>query len=143
MHSLVAIDQLSSPIERDTVVPLPILQRIEEHMQTTHLFDEKKMELFPGIDAQIFPGKQIMVMRVSLEQGAIATAHDHSHEQISIVLQGEMEFTIGEEQKTLKTGDAVVIPSDVTHSAKAIVKCELIEVFSPVREDLVKRYSNV
>ncbi len=112
-------------------------------MQTTHLFDEKKMELFPGIDTQIFAGRQVMVMHVVLEQGAIATAHEHPHEQISVVLQGEMEFTIGDEQKTLKTGDAVVIPGDVTHSAKAIVRCELIEAFNPVREDLVKRYSNV
>ncbi|GAC1394584.1 MAG: cupin domain-containing protein [Ktedonobacteraceae bacterium] len=112
-------------------------------MQTTHLFDEKKMELFPGIDAQIFAGRQAMVMRVVLAQGAIATTHAHSHEQISIVLQGEIEFTIGEEQKTLKAGDAVVIPGDVRHSAKAIVQCELIEVFNPVRQDLMKRYSNV
>ena len=112
-------------------------------MQTTHLFDEKKMELFPGIDAQILAGKQVMVMRVMLEQGAVATAHAHIHEQISVVLQGEMEFTIGEEQKTLKAGDAVVIPSDVIHSAKAIVRSEVLEAFSPVREDLVKRYSNV
>ncbi|GAC1433140.1 MAG: cupin domain-containing protein [Ktedonobacteraceae bacterium] len=112
-------------------------------MQTTHLFDAKKMELFPGIDAQIFAGKQVMVMRVVLEQDAIATAHAHPHEQISVVLQGEMEFTIGTEQKTLKVGDAVVIPGDVTHSAKAIVRSELLEVFNPVREDLVKRYSNV
>ncbi len=54
-----------------------------------------------------------------------------------------MEFTIGEEQKTLKAGDAVIIPGDAIHSAKAIVQSELLEVFSPVREDLVKRYSNV
>ena len=112
-------------------------------MQTTHLFDEKKMELFPGIDAQILAGRQGMVMRVTMEQDAIATPHAHPHEQISVVLQGEIEFTIGEEQKTLKAGDAVVIPSDALHSVKAFVRSELLEVFSPVREDLVKRYSNV
>lgn len=112
-------------------------------MQTTHLFDEKKLVLFPGIDAQIFAGRQAMVMRVLLEQGAIATAHAHPHEQISVVLQGEVEFTIGEEKKTLKVGDAVVIPGDSVHSTKAIVQSEMLEIFHPVREDLVKRYSNV
>ena len=112
-------------------------------MQTTHLFDEKKMELFPGIDAQILPGKVSMVMRVEMEQGAIATSHSHPHEQISVLLQGEAEFTIGEETQTLKSGDAVVIPGDVEHSVKALAPCELLESFSPVREDLVKRYSNV
>jgi len=120
-----------------------MLQRNEEYMQTTHLFNEKKMELFPGIDAQIFPGKQLMVMRVEMVQGAIALAHAHTHEQISILLRGEAEFTIGEEQQTLKAGDTVAIPGDVMHSVKALVACELIEAFSPVREDLLKRYSNV
>ena len=112
-------------------------------MQTTHLFDEKKMELFSGIDAQIFAGRQAMVMRVTMEQNALAATHSHSHEQISVVLQGEVEFTIGDEQKTLHAGDAVVIPGDIVHSAKAIVQSELLEAFAPVREDLVKRYSNV
>ena len=112
-------------------------------MQTTHLFDEKKMELFPGIDTQILAGKQLMVMRVSMAQGAIATAHSHPHEQLSVLLQGEAEFTIGEERQTLKAGDAVVIPGDIVHTVKALASCELIEAFNPVREDLVKRYSNV
>ncbi len=112
-------------------------------MQTTHLFDEKKMELFPGIDAQILAGKQSMVMRVEMAQGAMAAPHSHPNEQISVVLQGEAEFTIGDEKQTLQAGDAVVIPGDVVHSVKALAACELIESFSPVREDLMKRYSNV
>lgn len=112
-------------------------------MHTIQLFAAEKMGLFPGIDAQIFAGKNIMVMRVELAQGAIAVAHAHPHEQLSIVLQGEITFVIGEEQKTLKTGDAVVIPSDMLHSAEAVHACELIEVFSPVREDLMKRYRNL
>ncbi len=112
-------------------------------MHTTQLFDAKKMELFPGIDAQIFAGKNVMVMRVELAQGAIATPHAHSHEQISLVLQGEVLFTIGEEQKTLKAGEAVVIPSDVLHSAEAVLACELIDIFNPVRDDLMKRYTGI
>ncbi len=109
----------------------------------THLFDEKKMELFPGIDAQILAGRQAMVMRVSMAQGAIAAEHSHVHEQISVVLQGEVEFTIAGEQQMLRTGDAVVIPGNAVHTAKAIVQSELLESFAPVREDLVKRYSDV
>jgi quercetin dioxygenase-like cupin family protein len=112
-------------------------------MQTTHLFDEKKMELFPGIEAQILAGKQSMVMHVEMAQGAIAALHSHPHEQISVVLRGEAEFTIGDEQQTLKVGDAVVIPGNIVHSVKALAPCELVESFSPVREDLMKRYSNV
>jgi len=112
-------------------------------MKTTHLLSEKKLALFPGIDAQLFPGEQLLVMRVLLEKGAIAAAHSHHHEQVSFILQGEMEFTIGEEQKTLKAGDVVLIPGNLTHSAKALVDSELVEVFTPVREDLVARYADV
>ncbi len=112
-------------------------------MKTTHLFSEKQMALFPGIDAQLFPGEQLMVMRVQLEKGAIATTHFHHHEQMSLVLQGEMEFTIGEEKKTLNAGEVVLIPGDMTHSATALVESEIIEVFTPVRDDLVQRYTHV
>ena len=112
-------------------------------MKTTHLLSEKKLVLFPGIDAQLFPGEQLMVMRVLFEKGASDAAHSHPHEQMSLILQGEVEFTIGEEQKTLKAGDVVLIPGNVTHSAKALVDSELIDVFTPVREDLVARYADV
>ena len=112
-------------------------------MKSTHLFDEKMMALFPGVDAQIFAGDGVMVMHVQLENGAIALPHAHHHEQISVLLHGTAEFTVGEEVATYHSGDVVLIPGNIVHSVKAIETCELIEVFTPVREDLMARYEHV
>lgn len=112
-------------------------------MKSTHLFNEKKMALFPGIDAQIFAGDGVMVMRVQLENGAVATPHSHHHEQVSILLKGSVEFTVGDETQLFHAGDVILIPGNVMHTVKALEECELIEVFTPVREDLMARYTDV
>lgn len=48
-----------------------------------------------------------------------------------------MEFTINGETQVLRPGIAAHIPSNVPHSAKAIIECKLIDCFFPVREDFV------
>ena len=35
----------------------------------------------------------------------------------------------------LKNGDVIVIPSNIPHSGRALTKCILMDVFSPVREE--------
>jgi quercetin dioxygenase-like cupin family protein len=110
-------------------------------MKTTKLSLEKTMPLFPGLTAQIFTGEQLMGMRVMAEAGACAPAHSHPHEQMSIVVQGEIEFTVGDEKKLLKAGDFLSIPGNVVHSAVAQTDTELYEFFTPMREDLIERYA--
>jgi quercetin dioxygenase-like cupin family protein len=110
-------------------------------MKATHLFDEKKMPLFPGIDAQIFSGDGAMVMRVQIANGAVATPHSHHHEQISILLKGRADFTVGDETARYHAGDVILIPGNVVHTVTALEECELIEVFTPIREDLLARYT--
>ena len=34
-----------------------------------------------------------------------------------------------------KNGDVIVIPSNIPHSGRALTKCILMDVFSPVREE--------
>ena len=112
-------------------------------MKSAHLFDEKKMALFPGVDAQIFSGDGVMVMHVTLEKGAVAAPHSHHHEQISVLLTGEVDFTIENETVRYHSGDVILIPSNKVHTVTAIEASEFIEVFTPIREDLLERYSNV
>ena len=41
---------------------------------------------------------KMMAVEVNFEQGAIGPMHNHPHEQLTYVLSGEFEFTIGEEK---------------------------------------------
>lgn len=110
-------------------------------MKSSSLFSEPQYSLFPGVDGQFFYGEQLMVMRVTFAKGAVAQAHAHHHEQLSVVLTGEVEFTLGDEKKILKAGDALSIPGNIVHSAVALIDAELVECFTPRREDFITKFS--
>ena len=40
----------------------------------------------------------------------------------------------------LSAGESVYVPGNVRHGAKALAPGTLIDVFTPVREDLLRRY---
>jgi quercetin dioxygenase-like cupin family protein len=78
----------------------------------------------------------MLVAVVDLEIGSHVPSHEHYHEQVGIILEGELELTIGDETKIVKRGDVYVIPANVPHGAQAITgNVKLMDVFSPVREE--------
>lgn len=72
---------------------------------------------------------------ITLEKGALVAEHKHVHEQWSIVLEGELEFTLSGETQLVKPGMVVHIPSNELHSVKAVTACLAMDVFTPARED--------
>ena len=52
-------------------------------------------------------GGRMMAVEVQFEQGAIGPLHNHPHEQLTYVLSGEFEFTIGEEKHVVTAGDTL------------------------------------
>lgn len=65
--------------------------------------------------------------------------HNHPHEQISYVAEGDLCLFLGEEQYQLTKGDIFTVPSGIPHSIQTISKhVRLIDAFSPVREDFLK-----
>ncbi|GGG55841.1 cupin [Croceivirga lutea] len=92
-------------------------------------------EIMPGYHGKLIHGDKISWAFWTVEKGAEVPEHHHHHEQIMHVVKGDFEFTLGNETKVYKAGDVVVIPSNTPHSGKAITSCELMDVFSPVREE--------
>lgn len=97
--------------------------------------DLDRSEEIPGYLGAFVHGENMTVTNWSVEAGASFPEHSHPHEQISIVVEGEFELTIDGETKTLTPGRVAVIPPDTPHSGQAVTACEIIDVFSPVRED--------
>jgi quercetin dioxygenase-like cupin family protein len=94
----------------------------------------------PGVKRKIFePGKTIMMMEVHFEAGAEGYEHSHPHEQLSYLIQGKIEFTIDGEKTVIAAGETIYIPSGAKHGAKALEPSILLDSFTPVRDDLVKR----
>jgi quercetin dioxygenase-like cupin family protein len=91
-----------------------------------------------GVNIRVVPGDKMTLVFFYLSPGAKIPEHSHPHEQIGTVLKGSLELSIGTEKRTVNPGQAYVIPSDVPHSGKNLeAPSEIIEVFSPPREDLV------
>lgn len=91
--------------------------------------------LQPGIDAQLIHTQEMSLALVELKEGAVLPTHHHVHEQISTILEGNLEFTVNGETRLCTPGDVVVLPSNVPHGVKALSFSRVLDVFSPVRED--------
>jgi quercetin dioxygenase-like cupin family protein len=72
---------------------------------------------------------------VLLEANTVVPMHEHPHEQVTYVIEGRFQFTVGSETTMLEPGMAALIPGGVTHGGTTLTACRVIDVFSPVRED--------
>ncbi len=98
--------------------------------------DLKWEEVGPGLKRQIMGhDATILMVRVLFEKGAVGEVHDHYHAQTTYVVSGKFELQIRDEKKVIGPGDAFYIPPHVSHGAVCLEKGELIDVFSPIRED--------
>lgn len=81
---------------------------------------------------------KIMLVNVEFDKGGVGPMHQHYHSQVTYVISGQFDLTIGEETKRMKGGDAFYIPPNVMHGAICVEKGVLIDVFSPIREDFME-----
>ena len=95
----------------------------------------KPKELAPGITGYYAHGEKHTMGFVELKKGSIVPMHAHIHEQITFILEGQLNMNIGGVDYSLTIGMYHIIPSNVPHSAIAITDCKLIDTFSPVREE--------
>lgn len=92
-------------------------------------------EKIPGYLGRFLHGETMTLTRWSVEAGAAFPEHSHPHEQISIVVDGRFELTVDGETDVLEPGRVALIPSEAVHSGRALTDCEILDVFSPVREE--------
>lgn len=91
----------------------------------------------PGISRQVIHGEEQTVVRYRYEPGAVFPRHSHPQEQVTIVLQGEIEFDLDGELVRLGPGEIVLIPRNMPHGARVLgqVRVETINTLSPKRAD--------
>ena len=91
-----------------------------------------------GVQRQIMGyDDKIMLVNVKFNKGGVGPMHEHYHSQVTYVVNGEFELTIGAETKIMKGGDSFYIPPHVMHGAICLKDGVLIDVFSPIREDFM------
>jgi len=79
----------------------------------------------------------LMVVSFRFQAGAVGALHDHSHTQSTYVASGRFRFFRGDEVLELGPGDSIVIGSGLRHGCECIETGELIDCFTPRRDDFL------
>jgi quercetin dioxygenase-like cupin family protein len=97
------------------------------------------LEMVPGLNFQPVLGERVMANFVSFDRHTEAPLHWHEEEQISFVIDGELEFEVAGEKQILRRGQAVVVPPNVPHAARTYDSpCLEVDVFHPPRRGLLE-----
>ena len=100
------------------------------------LENREAKEVLPGMHIRTFWGNEMLLSIVDIEPNSAVPNHSHPHEQTGTIMSGELEMTIGEETRLLKSGDTYIIPGGVEHGGRtAEIPARVLDIFSPVREE--------
>ena len=100
--------------------------------------DMPKEKVTDLLDRRLVTGDKVMLAHVYLKKGCVVPKHSHENEQVTYILDGALHFFLGEDQKEeriLRTGDVLHIPSNLPHKAVALEDTLDLDVFSPPRQD--------
>ena len=81
------------------------------------------------------PGREVIQNRVEISPQAPLFKHFHPGEEIIYVLEGELEYQIqGEPQRTVKAGEALMVPAEAVHAVKNVGSGDAAELATYVVE---------
>jgi quercetin dioxygenase-like cupin family protein len=92
-----------------------------------------------GMSRQVLAyNDKLMVVRNYFEAGWSGARHAHPHEQMVYVVKGHILFQAEGQKWDLHAGDSLVVSGDVQHQASAFEPSEVLDIFTPFREDYAK-----
>lgn len=94
------------------------------------------IQVWEGVRARRVQGDQLTLAIVELDPGAVVPEHRHPNEQNGMVIEGEVVFRVGDEERRLGPGGTWQILGGVPHSVVTGPEgAVVIDVFSPIRSD--------
>ena len=79
----------------------------------------------------------LMCVENTFEKGAVGALHSHPHTQITYVVSGRFQFTIGDTTREVGPGDTMLKQDGVRHGCVCLEPGILLDIFTPMREDFV------
>ena len=80
----------------------------------------QEVPLVDGVLIKAVYGEKCSVSFLELQPFARIPDHHHENEQIGIVLDGDLEYTIGAETKLCKAGTAFIVPANTIHGGVVV-----------------------
>jgi len=92
--------------------------------------------IWDGVAVRSVHGERTTLGVVELDPGSHVPEHAHENEQLGMVLQGNVEFRVGDEKMRLGPGGTWCIAANVPHEVWAGPDgAVVIDVFAPGRDD--------
>ncbi len=102
----------------------------------------KWTQLAPGLRRKLIHTENLMMVVVEFTQGPAKVPdpfHDHPHEQLSYIAEGELILFIeGVGEQKLQKGDMFAIPSGIPHTVQTLTTVvRIIDCFTPQRKEFL------
>jgi quercetin dioxygenase-like cupin family protein len=93
----------------------------------------------PGMLRQVLAySPQLMLVRHTFKKNWNGARHSHPHHQMVYVVRGHIRFEAEGKSWDLRGGDSVVVDGNVAHQASALEDSEVLDIFTPFREDYAR-----
>jgi quercetin dioxygenase-like cupin family protein len=89
-----------------------------------------------GVLGRSVTGQRATLALIELDPGSEVPSHSHDNEQLGLLIEGSLSFTVGAETRELGPGDTWCINPELPHAVVAGPQgAVLAEVFVPARDD--------
>lgn len=102
------------------------------------------LNTFPLVQLDAHASRQVladnpalMVVAFTFTAGGVGKLHSHPHVQSTYVHSGRFVFTVDGTETTVGPGDSFVVPSNAEHGCHCIEAGQLIDTFTPRRDDFL------
>jgi quercetin dioxygenase-like cupin family protein len=105
------------------------------------VFDWSKIEKEPlseGLARKAIHIERMTAAQIFLDKGAKVAAHSHDNEQMTVLLEGRLLFTVDGVAQELLPGQALHLPSNCHHGVEALEDSLALDLFIPRREDWIR-----
>ena len=90
----------------------------------------------PGMLRQVLAyNPHLMLVRHTFEKGWKGARHSHPHHQMVYVVRGHIRFEAAGKSWEMRAGDSIVVDGGVEHEAAALEASEVLDIFTPYRQD--------
>jgi quercetin dioxygenase-like cupin family protein len=108
----------------------------ENEIQVVASMEDRMSVPEPGLRRQVMSySPAMMLVRHTMVAGWVGTRHSHPHEQMVYIVRGRIRFEYSGGVIVAGPGESFIVPGDVEHQASALEDSEVLDIFTPMRED--------
>lgn len=98
--------------------------------------EKAKKRNFLGVDFVVLSrGPQSMITKMLYKKNDFVPFHKHPNEQSGYIISGRYKIRFGKIEQIIGPGDSYSIPENVEHSLEIIEPGQVLDFFTPPRED--------